>query len=371
MIIGVPKEIKQGEGRVSVTPAGVDSFVRAGHTVLIETNAGINSGFADDEYAQAGAVIEPTAADVFAKADMIIKVKEPLESEYAMLREGQIVFTYFHLAPDPVQTKALLERKIIGIGYETVQLDNGSLPLLSPMSEVAGRMSVQVGAALLEKNNGGRGVLLGGVPGVPKARVLILGGGTVGLNAARVAAGMGAQVTVVDISGARLAYIDDILGNNVSTLMSNPYNIAAEVKEADLVIGAVLVPGGRTPQLVTEEMVKTMKPGAAMVDVAIDQGGSIATMDRITTHDDPCFVRYGVVHYCVANMPGAVPRTSTFALANATLSYALMIANMGAENAMRANRALMRGLNVYKGTLTFKGVADAQGLPYTPAEEVL
>lgn len=368
MIIGCPKEIKAQEGRVGVTPAGVDAFVRAGHTVYMEHDAGKASGFADEEYIHAGAKILATAKEVFDISEMIIKVKEILPQEYDLLHENQIVFTYLHLAPDPELTQALLKKKVIGIAYETVQLDNGGLPLLSPMSEIAGRMSIQVGAHLLESPNSGRGILLAGVSGVEKGKVVIIGGGNVGTSAAKIAVGMGAEVTVLDVSGARLAYLDDIFGSRVQTLMSNSYNIAKAVKEADLVVGCVLIPGARAPKLVSEEMVKSMKPGSVLVDVAIDQGGSIATIDRITTHHDPYFLKHGVVHYSVANMPGAVPRTATFALTNATMPYALRIANQGAENAMKADRALRRGLNVYKGSLTYKSVADAQNLPYTPAD---
>lgn len=368
MIIGVPKEIKAQEDRVSMTPAGVDACVRAGHTVIIETCAGIGSGFSDDEYIKAGATILRTPQEVFEQADMIVKVKEPLESEFAMFKPGQLLFTYLHLAPDPQQTQALLDAKVIGIAYETVQLPNGALPLLSPMSEIAGRMAVQVGAFLLEKTNGGRGVLLGGVSGVEKGKVVIVGGGNVGTSAAKIAVGMGAQVTVLDLSGQRLAYLDDIFSSRVQTLMSNSFNIEAAVREADLVIGAVLVPGSRTPKLVKEYMVKQMKPGAVLVDVAIDQGGSIETIDRCTTHEKPYFIKHGVVHYSVANMPGAVARTSTFALTNATLPYVLKLADLGPEGAMKADPALLKGLNVYKGKLTFHGVAEAQNREYTPAE---
>jgi len=360
MIIGCPKEIKAQEGRVSLTPAGVDAFVRAGHTVYVETNAGKSSGFTDEEYAASGAQILATAKEVYDIADMIIKVKEPLPQEYELLREDQILFTYLHLAPDPEQTEALLKQKVVGIAYETVQMNDGSLPLLAPMSEVAGRLAIQIGAHLLESGCGGRGVLLGGVPGVERSKVVILGGGNVGTNAAKLAVGMGAQVTVLDISLKRLSYLDDIFGGKIQTLQSNAYNIAKCVKDADLVVGCVLVPGAKTPSLVTEEMVKTMNPGTVLVDVAIDQGGSIATIDRITTHEDPYFVKHGVLHYSVANMPGAVPRTSTLALTGATLPYALRIANMGAEAACKADPALMRGLNVYKGNLTAKAVADSQ-----------
>ena len=370
MIIGVPKEIKAQENRVAITPAGVDSFAKAGHQVYIETKAGLGSGFTDEEYIGAGAKILATPKEVFDIADMIIKVKEPLPAEYGLLRENQILFTYLHLAPDPEQTEALLKQKVIGIAYETVELANHALPLLSPMSEVAGRMAVQVGARLLEKTLEGRGILMGGVPGVEPAHVAVVGGGNVGLNAVKMAVGMGAQVTVLDVNGARLAYIDELYSGRVVTLMSNSYNIAKTVKEADLVVGAVLIPGARTPKLVKEEMVKAMRPGSVLVDVAIDQGGSIETIDRIPTHENPYFVKHGVVHYSVANMPGAVPRTSTFALTNATMPYALRIANLGAEAAMKADPALLKGLNVYKGKLTYKAVAEAQNLQYTPAGDL-
>ncbi len=370
MKIGVPKEIKANENRVALTPAGVADFKRHGHEVFMEKGAGLGSAFTDGEYESAGAKILDTAKGIFEISDMIIKVKEPLPSEYNLFKEGQILFTYLHLAPEKELTKALLEKKIIGIAYETVQLEDKSLPLLSPMSEVAGRMSVQVGARLLETINGGRGILLSGVPGVEVGKVSIVGGGNVGINAAKIAVGMGAQVTVLDVSAKRLAYLDDIFGGRVQTLISNHYTIANAVKEADLVIGAVLIPGAKTPKLVTEEMVKTMKPGSVLVDVAIDQGGSIETIDHITTHENPYFVKYGVVHYSVANMPGAVPRTSTMALTNATLPYALKIADKGAENAMKEDVALLRGLNIYKGHLTYKAVADAQDLPFTEASNL-
>ncbi len=365
MRIGCPKEIKAQEGRVGLTPAGVDALVRAGHAVYMEHDAGINSGFTDAEYAEAGAQLLPQAADVFAVADMIIKVKEPLEPEYELFKEGQILFTYLHLAPDPAQTQALLNKKVTAIAYETVQLADKSLPLLSPMSEVAGRLAIQTGAHLLESNCGGRGVLLGGVTGVERANVVIVGGGNVGLNAAKMAVGLGGNVTILDINAKRLAYLDDVFGGRVQTLLSNPYNIAKAVKDADLVVGCVLIPGAKAPKLVTEEMVMKMKPGSALLDVAIDQGGSIETIDRITTHADPYFVKHGVLHYSVANMPGAVPRTSTLALTGATLPYALKIANMGAEAACKADPALMLGLNTYQGHLTCQAVAAAHGLEYT------
>ncbi len=371
MRIGCPKEIKDQERRVGLTPAGVYALVHAGHTVYIEKNAGLASGFADEEYVREGAEILDTPQEVYAASDMIIKVKEPLKPEYGLLREGQILFTYLHLAPDPEQTQALLERKVTAIAYETVQTPDNALPLLAPMSEVAGRLAIQIGAHLLEANCGGRGILLGGVSGVERANVVIVGGGNVGTNAAKIASGMGANVTVLDISSKRLAYLDDIFGSRIQTLLSNPYNIAQAVKNADLVVGCVLVPGARTPKLVSEEMVKAMRPGSVLIDVAIDQGGSIASIDRITTHSDPYFVKHGVLHYSVANMPGAVPRTSTMALTGATLPYALKIANMGAEAACKADSALMKGLNTYQGKLTFQAVADAQGLTYTDPATLL
>lgn len=365
MRIGCPKEIKAQEGRVGLTPAGADALVRAGHQVFLEQNAGRSSGFPDEEYVAVGARILPDAKAVYDSAEMIVKVKEPLEPEYDLLHEGQILFTYLHLAPDPEQTQALLRKKVTGIAYETVQLADGSLPLLAPMSEVAGRLSIQVGAHLLEANCGGRGVLLGGVTGVERANVVIVGGGNVGTNAAKMAVGLGANVTILDVNARRLAYLDDIFGGRVQTLLSNSYNIARVVKNADLVVGCVLIPGARAPKLVTEEMVKSMRPGSVLVDVAIDQGGSIATIDRITTHSDPYFFKHGVLHYSVANMPGAVPRTSTLALTGATLPYAVKIANLGAEAACKADPALMKGLNTYNGHLTFRAVAEAQDLEYT------
>ena len=371
MRIGCPKEIKPQEGRVGLTPAGVDALVRAGHEVYIEHNAGIESGFANEEYQAVGAKILATPGEVYDVADMIIKVKEPLAPEYELLKDGQTLFTYLHLAPDPGQTQALLRKNITAIAYETVQLADGSLPLLSPMSEVAGRLSVQIGAHLLESHCGGRGVLLGGVPGVEKANVVIVGGGNVGLNAARAAAGFGANVVVLDLNIKRLAYIDDIFAGRVQTMLSNSYNIAKAVKDADLVIGCVLIPGARTPKLVTEEMVQSMRPGSVLVDVAIDQGGSIETIDRITTHSNPYYIKHGVLHYSVANMPGAVPRTSTLALTGATLPFALKLANMGAVAACKADPALMKGLNTYQGHCTFKAVAEAQNIPYTDPATLL
>jgi alanine dehydrogenase len=366
MTIGVPKEIKAQENRVAATPPTTERLCAAGHTVIIERGAGAGSGFEDAEYAAAGAVIINTAAEVYAKADMIYKVKEPLEPEYPMLREGQILFAYLHLAPDPKQTKALIDAKSSAIAFETVQLPDGSLPLLAPMSEVAGRLAPQIGASLLQKINNGSGTLLGGVPGVAPGHVVIIGAGTVGMGAARVAAGLGARVTVLDISTERLARAEDLL--KAETLMSNSANIAAAVKQADLLIGAVLVAGAKAPVLVTEEMVKTMRPGSVILDVAIDQGGITETIDRVTSHKDPYYIKHGVVHYSVPNMPGAVPRTSTLALSNATAPYALTLANKGLEKALREDPALFKGLNTYKGKIACAAVADAQGLPYDKIE---
>jgi alanine dehydrogenase len=363
MKIGIPKEIKPQENRVAITPSGVASFVQAGHQVYVQTDAGAGSGFPDKEYITAGAEMLSNAKEIYAVADMILKVKEPLEAEYDLLRENQIIFTYLHLAPDLPQINALLKSKVIGIAYETVQLPNGALPLLSPMSEVAGRMSVQVGANLLQKTNGGRGLLLGGVPGVEPGNVVIIGGGNVGLNAAKMAIGLGARVTILDISVERLAQIDNLFGNRVVTLMSNSYNIAKSVAEADLVVGAVLVPGAKAPKLVTTAMVKGMRPGSVIVDVAIDQGGSVETINRITTHQNPCFEEHGVIHYSVANMPGAVPRTSTFALTDATIRYALQIANKGVEKALEETPALLKGLNIHNGNIYCQAVIEAQKLP--------
>ena len=370
MIVGVPKEIKNNESRVALTPAGVDALRRAGHQVFIENNAGAGSGFSNEEYIAAGAEILATPAEVFQAADMIMKVKEPLPAEYDLFKDGQLLFTYLHLAPEPELTAALLKKNVVGIAYETVQPADGTLPLLSPMSEVAGRMSVQIGAQFLEKPHGGKGILLGGVPGVSSGKVTIVGGGIVGVNAAKMAIGMGADVTILDISAARLRYLDDIFGSRIKTLMSNSYNIKHAVAEADLLVGAVLIPGAKAPKLVSEEMVKGMKPGSVIVDVAIDQGGSVETVDRVTTHSEPVYEKYGVVHYSVANMPGAVARTSTFALANATLPYALKLADLGYAAAIRADLALARGVNVIHGKVTFKAVADALNLEYTPLHEV-
>ncbi|GBF11550.1 alanine dehydrogenase [Tepidibacillus sp. HK-1] len=371
MRVGIPKEIKNNENRVAITPAGVQALRLAGHEVYVETNAGVGSGFVDEDYLSVGANITDSAKEVWDKSDMIMKVKEPLPSEYQYFREGLILFTYLHLAPEPELTKALVDNGVVAIAYETVQLDNGSLPLLMPMSEVAGRMSIQIGAQFLEKPQGGKGILLGGVPGVHPAEVVIIGGGIVGTNAAKMAIGSGANVTIIDLNPDRLRYLDDIFHGRINTVMSNSYNIAQAVKKADLLVGAVLIPGARAPKLVTEEMVKTMSPGSVIVDVAIDQGGSIETIDRVTTHSEPTYVKHGVVHYAVANMPGAVARTSTLALTNVTVPYALQIANKGYEKAIRDNRTLAKGVNVIHGRITYEAVAKALNLPYVPLEHVL
>jgi alanine dehydrogenase len=371
MIIGVPKEIKNHEDRVALTPAGAGMLVADGHEVVIEKHAGYGSGFEDADYEKEGARIASSADEVWASADMIMKVKEPLPEEYRHLRENQILFTYLHLAAAGALTDALLEKKVTSIAYETIQLKNGSLPLLTPMSEVAGRMSVQIGARYLEAYNGGRGILLGGVAGVPPAEVIILGGGTVGLNAARMALGLGASVVVIERSAERMRYIDETFAGRISTLMSNPYNIASAVQKADLLIGAVLIPGARAPRLVTEEMVSRMKRGAVIVDVAVDQGGTIETIDRVTTHSKPTYVKHGVIHYAVSNMPGAVPRTSTLALTNVTFHYAQALANKGLIKAVRSDEALMLGINTYGGHVVHEAVAGAVGKPYKPVRDLL
>lgn len=369
MIIGIPKEIKNNENRIALTPGGTRTLTRRGHRVLIETEAGVGSGFSDQEYISSGAEIYKNKERLFNDSDMIMKVKEPLKEEYPLFKEGQCLFTYLHLAPNPELTSALLNSKVKGIAYETIELPNKTLPLLAPMSEVAGRMSVQIGATLLQKANGGSGMLLGGVPGVAPAEVVIIGGGNVGLNAAKIAVGMGARVTILDINAARLSYIDDVFLGRITTLAYNEYNCEAAVAKANLLIGAVLVAGQSAPKTVTEAMVKTMAKGSVIVDVAIDQGGSIETIDRITTHDNPSYEKHGVIHYSVANMPGAVPRTSTFALEAATLQYAIMLADKGPEKAMLENESLMKGLNTYDGKITCQGVAKSLGKtfvdPYT------
>lgn len=366
MIIGVPTEIKNNENRVGLTPAGVLALVNEGHEVWIQSGAGLGSGFEDYEYAEQGAVIQESAEKTWS-ADMVIKVKEPLESEYQYFRPGLLLFTYLHLAPAPELTQALIEGDVIAIGYETVVKDGG-LPLLVPMSEVAGRMAVQIGAEFLSKVKGGRGILLGGVPGVQKGNVVIVGAGTVGVNAAQMAVGLGANVTILDVNAKRLAELDAQFGNKVQTLMSNPLNIATAVKDADLVVGAVLIPGARAPKLVTRDMIASMHEGAVVVDVAVDQGGIIETADRVTTHDAPTYLVDGVLHYAVANMPGAVARTSTLALTNVTLPYAIELANKGAEQAIKDNHGLRTGLNIYRGKVTNENVANALGLKYEDFE---
>lgn len=370
MIIGVPKEIKNNENRVALTPAGAAEMVKNGHTVYVQTEAGIGSGFIDQDYNYAGATILPSIEDVYAIAEMIIKVKEPIELEYNLIKEDQIIFTYFHFASYGPLTYAMIANKSICLAYETVEMQDRSLPLLIPMSEVAGRMSVQEGAKYLEKTFGGYGVLLGGVPGVPPAKVLIIGGGIVGTEAAKMAAGLGADVTIIDVSLKRLRYLDDIMPANVKTMMSNEYNIRDMVRTSDVIIGAVLIPGAVAPRLVTRDMLATMRPGTVLVDVAVDQGGCFETTVP-TTHDHPTFVIDHVIHYCVANMPGAVPRTSTLALTNATLPYAIQIANLGWKKACTVNESLRKGLNVVKGKVVYEGVADAFGLPYHEVETVL
>ncbi|SFA73012.1 MULTISPECIES: alanine dehydrogenase [Selenomonas] len=365
MIIGVSKEIKNNENRVGLTPAGAEALVKAGHKVLVETGSGLGSGFADEDYTAVGAELISDKKQLFDTSEMIVKVKEPLPSEYDLFHEGQLLFTYLHLAAEPELTEALLKHKVTSVAYETVVgRDGRSLPLLAPMSEIAGRMSVQIGAQFLESRYGGAGVLLGGVSGVAPAQVVIIGGGVVGTNAAKMAVGLGARVTIIDLSIERLRYLDDVFGGRVATVSSNSYNIAQWVREADLLIGAVLVPGAKTPQLVTEDMIKTMKQGSVVVDVAIDQGGSIATCDHVTTHENPTFVKHGVLHYSVANIPGAVARTSTLALTNATLPYALTLAGKGWREACRQNAGLAQGLNTVDGKITNQPVSEALGLEY-------
>ncbi len=370
MIIGVPKEIKEMENRVGLTPAGVEALVRNGHKVRIETKAGVGSGFSDESYHETGADIVSTPTEVWA-ADMVCKIKEPLAAEYQHFRGDLLLFTYLHLAAERPLTEALVENKTTSIAYETVQLDNGALPLLTPMSEVAGRMSVQMGMRFLEKTSGGQGILLSGVPGVSPGQVVIIGGGIAGLNAAKLAVGLGAKVAILDISAARLRQLDDIFAGRVELLMSNEYNIAQAVEKADLLIGAVLIAGARAPKLVSEAMVKTMKPGSVIVDIAIDQGGCIETADHVTYHNDPTYERHGIIHYSVGNMPGAVPRTSTLALTNVTLPYAVKLANQGFKDACKADRVLARGLNTLDGHITYKGVATSLGYEYIPLDKLL
>ena len=370
MIVGVPREVKDRENRVSTTPAGVREYVARGHTVLVEKAAGAGSGFTDLEYRAAGAELVATHEEVFERAAMIVKVKEPVAREYPLMREDQLLFTYLHLAADEPLTRALVERRVQAVAYETVQLGTGPLPLLQPMSEVAGRMSVQVGAHYLEKTHGGRGMLLGGVPGVPGADVVIVGGGIVGTNAAQMALGMGANVTILDMNIERLRFLDQILHGRIHTLASNSHNVAESVSRADLVIGSVLIPGKVAPKLVTREMVDTMQPGSVMVDVAIDQGGCFETA-KPTSHSEPTYEVSGVVHYCVTNMPGAVPRTSTLALSNVTLPYGLALAGQGLEAAVSRDPALAKGVNVFGGQVTYAGVAEAFGMPYVPLDRIV
>ena len=364
MIIGVPKEIKNNENRVGLTPSGVMELVRRGHEVYVQSTAGINSGFTDEEYIKQGAKMLPTIEEVYAIAEMIVKVKEPIAPEYKLIRKGQVVFTYFHFASSEPLTQAMIESGAVCCAYETVERKDRSLPLLIPMSEVAGRMSTQEGRYFLEKPRGGKGVLLGGVPGVKPAKVFVIGAGVVGTAAARTAAGTGADVTICDISLQRLTYLADVMPKNVKTLMSSEYNIRQELKTADLVIGSVLIPGAKAPKLVTRDMLKDMQPGTVMVDVAIDQGGCFET-SHPTTHEDPVYYVDGILHYCVANIPGAVPYTSTLALTNATIPYVLQLANKGWEQACRENEELRKGLNIVDGKVVYKPVAEAWGLPYT------
>lgn len=371
MIIGVPKEIKTHENRVALTPGGVEVFRVHGHTVLVEASAGQGSGFADHDYEAAGGKILPDTASVFAAADLILKVKEPQPQEYSYFREGLILFTYLHLGAAPELAEALTKHGVTGISYDTVQNPDGSLPLLAPMSEVAGKMAVQIGAHYLEKPAGGAGLLVGGVPGVPPAHVVIIGAGMVGQNAAKVAVGMGAQVSILDIDAKKLRYLDDIFQGRIQTFISNPYWVHKLVRDADLLIGAVLIPGAKAPRIVTEEMIQAMKPGSVVIDVAIDQGGCIETCDLPTTHSDPIVVKNGVLHYSVANIPGAVPRTSTLALTNATLPYAIKIADAGVTSALKKDPALAKGVNTYAGKITHPVVANSLGMEYVPLEGVI
>jgi alanine dehydrogenase len=370
VIVGVPKEVKTREYRVGMVPAGVRALTSAGHKVLVERGAGEGSGIPDAEYKRVGSEMVKSADEVWKRSEMIVKVKEPIESEYERIQTGQIIYTYFHLAAVPELAKVLVKKRVAAIAYETIQLDDGSLPLLRPMSEVAGKMALQVGAICLEKERGGKGILLGGVPGVRRGRVAVIGGGVVGTNAAKVAIGLGAEVTILDVNLIQLAYLDDVFLGKVSTMMSDSENIARAVREADLVVGGVLIPGGKAPKLVSEALVAQMSPGSVVVDVAVDQGGCIETC-KPTTHDDPTYVVHGVVHYCVANMPGAVPHTSTFALTNATTGYAKRIAALGCAEASRQDRALAKGFNTFDGHVTHEAVARDLGYPYTPLQDVV
>lgn len=370
MIIGLPKEIKDNESRVGLTPAGVKTLSDFGHTVLIEKSAGVGSGITDDEFRAAGGQIVDSADEVWRRGDMVVKVKEPVGPEYQRMREGQLLFTYLHLAPDPKLTQAMLASKITGVAYETITNEEGHLPLLTPMSEVAGRMAVQVGAHYLQKPEGGRGVLMGGVPGVLPAKTVIIGGGVVGINSIKMAVGLGANVTVLDKNLERLRYLDDIFGAQIKTLMSNDYNVQESIANADLVVGAVLIPGASAPHLVKRDMLKTMHKGAVIVDVAVDQGGCIETTHP-TTHSNPTYYVDDVLHYCVANMPGAVPRTSTFALTNATLPFAVKLANKGFKDAIAKDEHLKAGVNTYAGHITYEAVAESQNLPFKSIDELL
>ncbi len=370
MKIGVPAEIKNHEYRVGLIPASVAEYVRHGHQVFVQRGAGEGSAILDTTYERVGATILETAEEVWATADMIVKVKEPLPSEYALMQQGQLIYTYFHLAAVPELAQALIEKGVAAVAYETIQLPNGSLPLLEPMSEVAGRMSIQVGARCLERERGGKGILLGGVPGVARGRVVILGGGTVGTHAAKMAVGMGAEVTVLDINVSRLRYLDDIFGNRLQTLHSNQETIAQEVRRADLVVGAVLIPGAKAPHLVTRQLLSEMSNGSVVVDVAVDQGGCIETCHP-TTHENPTYIVDGVVHYCVANMPGGVARTSTFALNSVTVPYGLQLANHGVKEAARRSPALALGINTLDGHITYEAVAEALAMGYRPLTQLL
>jgi alanine dehydrogenase len=370
VIVGVPKEIKIEENRVAVTPTGVAAFVARGHKVLIEKNAGNSSGLTDRAYEGAGATLVDSAKEVWQQADLIMKVKEPQPSEFSLLREGLILLTYLHLAASESVTRVLLDKKVTGIGYETIQLDDGSLPLLTPMSEIAGKLAIQVGAWCLQAENGGRGILLGGASGVRPGKAVILGAGISGTAASQVASGVGAYVSILDINPSKLRYVHDILGGHVTTLMSNRANVEEEVVDADLVIGAVLIPGAKAPKLITRSLAKRMKPGAALIDICIDQGGCAET-SRPTTHREPIYVEEEVVHYCVTNMPAIVPNTSTYALTNSTLSYGLMLANRGLSQALARNNALAKGLNTFGGKVTHEGVATAFNLPLSAVEVVI
>jgi alanine dehydrogenase len=370
LIVGLPKEIKDNEYRVGLTPAGVRALKDAGHEILVETDAGAGSGFDNSLYERAGATIIDSADDVWTNAEMIVKVKEPIAPEYPRMRDGQLLFTYLHLAPDRELTRQLIERRVTGIAYETITDRHGQLPLLTPMSEVAGRMAIQVGAHYLEKMSGGRGILLGGVPGVPAARVVIIGGGVVGTNAAKIAVGMGAHVTIIDNNLERLRELDDIFLSKISTLASSAYMIQDAISQADLIVGAVLVKGAAAPKLVTRGMLKEVPNGAVIVDVAVDQGGCIETTHP-TTHSNPTYYVEGVLHYCVANMPGAVPRTSTFALTNATLPYAVKLANKGFLHAIADDPGLKEGVNTFAGECTYEAVATDQGIPYVPLDDLI